>query len=176
MDYGSSLVQARTSQLDYASRIPEIVTSGIGRFRAGFNCCQSTLLALAEGLHLTDGAMLPILSALSSGFGGGIGRSGGICGAATGCAMALGLILRQGNLEGKDLKEKASSFTLSFLRRFEAECGSLTCIGITGFAHDTPEAQARFSQEGIKESKCVPVVRRAMEIVLEMYPLLISRK
>jgi C_GCAxxG_C_C family probable redox protein len=148
----------------------ETVDRALEYFRAGHNCCQSTLLALAETLKLVPENAIPILSSTALGFGGGIGQSGGICGIATGCVMALGLILeRDTGLQDNNLKSAVTLAAGDFLRQFEGNCGSLTCAGITGFRHDTKEGRLRFKRETTKETKCIPAMRKALKIVLDSY-------
>jgi C_GCAxxG_C_C family probable redox protein len=58
------------------------------------NCCQCTLLALQELFHLDSDATLKS----ATGFVGGIGRTGSVCGALIAGVMAFGL------LYGRDLQ------------------------------------------------------------------------
>ena len=57
------------------------------RFSEGFSCSQSVLAAFAPELGLDADAALRV----SAAFGGGMGRTGGPCGAVTGALMVLGL-------------------------------------------------------------------------------------
>ena len=57
------------------------------RFSEGYSCSQSVLAAFAPELGLDADAALRV----SAAFGGGMGRTGGTCGAVTGALMALGL-------------------------------------------------------------------------------------
>lgn len=54
-------------------------------FDGGYNCAQAVLQA-------TTGRSDPELLAMAEAFGGGIGKSGCLCGAVTGGVMALGLL------------------------------------------------------------------------------------
>lgn len=53
----------------------------------GFNCCESVLLGASEFLGVTS----ELIPKIATGFGGGIGHTGRICGAVTGAVMALGI-------------------------------------------------------------------------------------
>ncbi len=53
----------------------------------GFNCCESTLQGLGDYL----GVKSDLIPSIATGFGGGIGHTGGVCGAITGAVMALGI-------------------------------------------------------------------------------------
>ncbi|MCX7031789.1 MAG: C-GCAxxG-C-C family protein, partial [Spirochaetes bacterium] len=56
-------------------------------FRQGTNCAQAVACAFAEDLGADRGLTLR----LATGFGGGMGHTGGTCGALTGAFMALGI-------------------------------------------------------------------------------------
>jgi len=59
----------------------------VARFLEGYNCAQSVLLTMFE--HWNDENEL--IPRIATGFGGGIGRCGSVCGALTGGVMALGI-------------------------------------------------------------------------------------
>jgi hypothetical protein len=57
------------------------------------NCSESAFLALNEVLN---GGLEPQTAAhIATGLGGGLGASGGTCGALTGCVLALGLLAEE---------------------------------------------------------------------------------
>ena len=70
-------INSNTSRIDVAG----------SRFSEGFSCSQSVLAAFAPELGLDADAALRV----SAAFGGGMGRTGGTCGAVTGALMVLGL-------------------------------------------------------------------------------------
>ena len=85
------------------------------RFSEGFSCSQSVLAAFAPELGLDADAALRV----SAAFGGGMGRTGGTCGAVTGALMALGL--KYGATVADPVaKERTYALTREFIARFEA--------------------------------------------------------
>ena len=72
------------------------VESAVFSFNNGFNCCQSVLLAYCQEFGLDS----QVASRLSTGFGGGMGRMAGVCGAVTGAFMVLGL--KYGKMRAED--------------------------------------------------------------------------
>jgi len=80
-------------------------------FDGGYNCAQAVLQA-------TTGRNDPELLTMAGAFGGGIGRSGCLCGAVTGGVMALGL-LGEGGRNGE--------LVTAFRREFRTTC----CRGLS---------------------------------------------
>lgn len=98
-------------------------------FRSGgYNCAESVLKALMEGLQLDVPAQM--LKA-ASGFGGGIGGMGCTCGALTGGVMAIGLVY--GRTEAGDpavrrARELSGRLYQSFCEKhYSPYCRELTC-------------------------------------------------
>jgi C_GCAxxG_C_C family probable redox protein len=128
-------------------------------FRQGYNCSQSTLSAFAEQLGLP----LDVALRLAAPFGGGIGRQGEVCGAASGALMALGL--RYGEASGdKDAKERAYAVAAEFMRRFEERCGALRCRDLIGADMTTAEGLADARGRGVFATECPRFVAAAVEI------------
>ncbi len=111
--------------------------AALARFRDGCNCSQSALSAFAEELGLP----LDVALRLAAPFGGGIGRQGEVCGAASGALMALGL--RYGSATpDKAAKERAYAVAAEFVRRFEERTDALRCRDLIGADQRTPEGLA----------------------------------
>ncbi len=84
----------------------------------GYNCAEAVLGGI---VGCVDGC-----NHLASGFGGGIGGRGDICGAASGAIMALGA---EANIRAHPDRTKGElqSMVMEFLRSFEHDCGALDC-------------------------------------------------
>ena len=67
----------------------EIAENGVKYFNNGYNCAQSVLFALYD--QINPNIKNDFIPKIASGFGGGIGRCGSVCGALTGSIMAVGL-------------------------------------------------------------------------------------
>ena len=137
--------------------------TALTRFRAGYNCSQSALAPFAEELGLP----VDLALRLAAPFGGGIGRRGEVCGAATGALMALGL--RFGSASGdKADKERAYAITAEFLRRFEARSGALRCRDLIQADMTTAEGLADARDRRVFATDCPRFVAAAVEIAAEL--------
>ena len=91
------------------------------RFKEGYNCAEAILRTFADefGFNLSDDAYK-----MASGFGGGIGHAGCICGALTAATMVLGLLDgRSDKTQSKtSVYESAGEFHRLFAERFGATC------------------------------------------------------
>ena len=131
----------------------------LARFREGYNCSQSTLSAFAEALGLPLDAALR----LAAPFGGGIGRQGEVCGAASGALMALGLRYGDARLD-KAAKERAYAVAAEFVRRFEEKTGSLHCRDLIQADQRTPEGLADARARKVFTTLCPAFVAAAARI------------
>lgn len=91
-------------------------------FHRGYNCAQSVFTAFADDLGLGEELGLR----LSSGFGAGVGRMRGMCGAFSGLTMVAGYC--KGNLTGvPEDKEVIFAQVRALAEDFKQEFGTLTC-------------------------------------------------
>ncbi len=137
-----------------------------------FDCCESTLM-IVHREHPLPGFDSNIMRAASP-FGGGVGRWGSACGAATGAVMALGLVYGtdgEGSLEefqGK--REHLFEMSKVFMREFEEAFGSVNCSDIFyGLFPWTEESEARYQEikaQGLV--KCDDYIDWAAKRVLEI--------
>jgi C_GCAxxG_C_C family probable redox protein len=133
------------------------------RFSEGFSCSQSVLAAFAPELGLDADAALRV----SAAFGGGMGRTGGTCGAVTGALMVLGL--RYGpTVADKVAKELTYAQARDFMVRFEASHGATTCADLLGVNISTPEGQNAARDAKLFKTICPAMVASAVAILQEM--------
>ena len=92
-------------------------------FRSGFNCAQSVLVAYADELQLDENLAI----GLSCGFGGGMGRLQGTCGAVTGSIMVIGTNKCNEYTNNKDRKDGTYALVRKFNEKFIALNGSVNC-------------------------------------------------
>lgn len=148
-------------------------------------CSQCTLLAIQEVFGLTNDDVLKA----ATGFAGGIGRTGSVCGALSGGVMALGLLYgRDGetmkhpdeNLRSQrreEIEEKLGTLIKKLRSKFEEEYGTIICddieVKLFGRSFDkwNPEERKEKARLGGYEGKCPTVVgkatRWAAELILE---------
>lgn len=85
----------------------------------GFNCGQSVLEAFRDMTGLTEDQCRRIATGLGGGF-----RSGGICGAASGAVLVLGM-LHPHNEEDMAQKAATAKLVKELVNRFKAQFGGL---------------------------------------------------
>jgi len=132
-------------------------------FYEGFNCAESVLMVMQELLGLE---MNP---ALATGFGGGIGRKGSVCGAVSGGVLAINLKYGRQKLEENAIKEKAFSKALEFYDKFEEKMGSAICYDIIKCDLKTEKGQKTFKDNNLLEEKCFKCVETSVNILLDMF-------
>ncbi len=139
------------------SRIDEALSN----FGNDFNCAQSIFGAFADHYGLDRDIALKI----SSGFGGGMGRSGRTCGAVTGGYMVIGLKNGMGTNKDLEAKDKTYQIINEFSDHFQERNGSMICKEILGCNINTTEGMDYFSQNELLEKKCYNCVKSAAEIL-----------
>ncbi len=134
------------------------------RFKGSYFCSQAVLSVFCEDLGMD------LLTALkvASGFGGGMGRMGEVCGAVTGAFMALGLHDWKANSPTPDEKNKISERIRAFTREFKKRHGSIVCKDLIGCDLNTPQGYKEATDKGVFASICRPVVEDAAAILEEM--------
>ena len=103
---------------------------------------------------------------IASGFGGGIGNTGAVCGAVVGAVMAISLKMERGETMEDWLR--IASVVQEFRRRFEAEMGTINCRELTGVDLTTLEGMKQSMASGTAEKVCFPAVGTAYQIALDV--------
>ena len=134
-----------------------------GYFNQGFNWTESISLSFKDYLKIKDSA----LPQLASGFGGGIGHKGSICGALTGAVMAIGM--KMGRTDPKDRKtlQKVYDKCQGFWSQFEKEFGNINCYNIIGIHLDNEEERQRWLAAGGRE-KCGDLVEKTAHMLCDL--------
>lgn len=116
--------------------------------REGFNCCESILMGLLD--HL--GVQSELVPQIATGFGGGIGHTGRICGALTGATMVLGI--RYGRKDPRDTETRDRCYQLveRFLQEAQDALGSLECLDLIGVPLSTEEGLRIYREKNLRET------------------------
>lgn len=140
-------------------------------FEEGYNCAQSVFLAF-EDLHGID---RKTAAALSSSFGGGMGRLREVCGAVSGMFMVAGVLYGYDDPKAGEIKAAHYARIQELAEEFTKENRSIVCrelLGLTVKKEDpTPEAR---TAEYYKKRPCKELVGYAAEIMeqyIEEYPV-----
>jgi C_GCAxxG_C_C family probable redox protein len=133
-------------------------------FLQGYNCAQSVLVCCGREYGLPRETAVRVAQA----FGGGIGRTGNVCGAATGALMVIGLKCSAKDAADLPAKAEAARIAQEFLARFKARSGSLLCRDIIGCDLSTPEGFKYAVESGRHQTICPKAIRDAAEIIEEL--------
>lgn len=135
----------------------------VKHFQEGYNCAQSVLLTMSEHWD-SKNAVIP---KIATGFGGGIGRRGSICGALTGGVMAIGT--RYGTNE-PSAEKKLQCYKLSqeLFKQFELRHGTVLCSELIHYDLSNPDEQKKAHETKVFEKKCTNFVRTSVEILLDL--------
>jgi len=131
---------------------------------AGYSCSQSLLVSRATQFGLSDEIALK----LSAAFGGGLGREGEVCGAASGALMVIGLANGQTSPEQREAKERTYQLTRRFLAEFARRTGALHCSDLLGCQIGTPEGMQRAQSQDLFKTVCPTLVSEASQILSEL--------
>ncbi len=129
----------------------------IQKFSEGYNCAQAVFYAFCDDLSFDKDVALK----LATGFGGGMGGRGDICGAIAGGILVLGLVYGRG--QGMDVSAKELTYekTRHLLEEFSQRFSTLLCRELLG-NHSTGED---VSKRHLFESVCKPAVEAVVEVV-----------
>ena len=105
---------------------------------------------------------------ISSAFGGGIGRTGDVCGAVIGALMAIGLEYGRTKPNDDEAKEKTYHLSQEFLQKFRERNDSIVCRDLLGVDISAPDGRERIEELGLEEKVCQKAVRDAAEILEEI--------
>lgn len=127
-------------------------------FKEGYNCAEAIFLTFRE---LLAPEIDPATVKLFTGFGGGVGESGCMCGALTGSVVALNMI--KGRTTNQDCKDEAYQYSKEFSERFADKYGGTCCRVLNPYPFDSGEHltnclkitgnTAKMLMEFIKEKK-----------------------
>src|SRR5512137_1924622 len=127
----------------------------------GFSCAQALLAVYGPELGVDRETALKI----AGGFGGGMGRMAGTCGAVTGAFMVIGLVhsmTKKGDLQQKEISyETIRTFAETFRERNKP----LVFRDLMRLAVRTPDGFAEAQVKNIARTVCPKYVRDAAEIL-----------
>jgi C_GCAxxG_C_C family probable redox protein len=132
------------------------------------NCTQSIVSVYCEEFGLDRNLGLK----MAMGFGGGMARSGNICGAVTGAYMILGLSQRINENNVRESIERTYKLMQQFNSAFKAQHGSLKCKELIKYDLSVPDQHAEARDKRIFITVCPELVQDAgkiLELVLATY-------
>ena len=133
-------------------------------FLKGYNCAQSVAMAFADLTPLTADE----IRRASHAFGGGFGRTRGMCGALASCGMILGLVMKESGdirADKTELYRRVQEVYSLFKEAFGTTSCSELLENVTsvkgGFA---PQSR---DEEYYATRPCLKIVRKTAEILGE---------
>jgi C_GCAxxG_C_C family probable redox protein len=107
-----------------------------------------------------------VIPKIASGFGGGIGNTGAVCGAVVGAVMAISLKMKRGETMEDWLR--IAAVVQDLRRRFEAEMGTINCRELTGVDLNTEEGMKQAMISDLPQKVCFPAAGTAYRLVLDL--------
>lgn len=123
-----------------------------------YGCAETTLIVLQEAYGLPDAADSSPAMALN----GGVAWRGGICGAISGAAMALGRLAARRIADHKEAKRAARCISASLMDDFSREVGKLDCRDLTGLDISTVEGHTIFIESKVWHGVCMAQIEFAL--------------
>ena len=128
-------------------------------FGAGFNCAEAVLTVLSNRMRKLGRDCTEIVPCVATGFGGGIGRSGGMCGALSGVVLALSLMGKHERAEDFEGKYRVYDSVGRLIEDFEREFGSSCCRDLIGIDLKSREERLRFRSDRVHDKVCSRFVK-----------------
>lgn len=144
-------------------RIQKYVDVALTEFDRGFSCAEAVFIAGAKGLGFES----DLVPKLATGFGGGLSRTKGLCGALSGGVLVLGL--KYGRTQPGDDRITVLSKVQTLVAHFRKEFGSDNCFALTKLDFNTDEGQAQYKTQG--HGLCRTFVAYATRETLELCEL-----
>ena len=137
----------------------------------GYNCCQAVVLAYCDLFGMDE----KTAAALSSGFGGGMGRMREVCGSVSGMVMLSGLLCPADNPLDKAGRTANYALVQEVAGEFRNINGSIICRELLGLDKKPAEGQASAESpvpsdrtaEYYKKRPCEELVRISARIIGE---------
>ena len=135
----------------------------------GYNCCQAVVLAYNDVFGVDDDTA----AALSSGFGGGMGRMREVCGSVSGMVMLAGLLAPAADPSVKVDRTRNYALVQEMADEFRSLNGSIVCKELLGLVpmgsgaaacKESPEPSDR-TPEYYQKRPCEELVGIAARIV-----------
>jgi C_GCAxxG_C_C family probable redox protein len=120
------------------------------------------LLAVCQDLGIES----EVIPRIASGFAGGIGNTGSVCGAVIGAVMAIGLAQKKADSMEDGLANLA--VVQEFRRRYEAEIETISCRELTGLDLTTQEGLQEIMTSETVQAACFSSVGVAYRVVSDL--------
>jgi C_GCAxxG_C_C family probable redox protein len=142
----------------------DTIHRAIESFRGEMNCSQSVLTAFAGSLDLDRETAM----AVASGFGAGMGRLQGTCGAVTGAYMVFGIHNSKKYNNNSESKEHTYAMIQEFDRRFREKHQTTDCRTLLDCDLKSDEGQEKVQLYHLTEKVCEVCITDAVSIAHDL--------
>jgi C_GCAxxG_C_C family probable redox protein len=129
-----------------------------------YGCAETSYLALADAFGLTE----VVSSAPAMALNGGVAYGGGICGAISGAALAVGLLAERRIPDHRVAKRVARELVAEAMDRFAERHGALDCRDLIGVDLRAPGEHDAFMASGRWRVECMV---RIEDVLADLAPL-----
>jgi C_GCAxxG_C_C family probable redox protein len=140
-------------------RVKEARSEADRLHKLGFNCAEAALGGIVRAAR---GEEPPLR--IATGFGGGLGRTGSVCGAVTGAIMAFGWLRGRNSAQDKETYARCSALVRRFLADFGEAHDTLICSELTGYDLRDPAVLEAFAADEARRTKCGEFILTAAEL------------
>jgi C_GCAxxG_C_C family probable redox protein len=116
-----------------------------------FGCAETAYMVLKAAYGLDD----PMDPAAAVALNGGVAYSGGLCGAITGAALAVGMLAERRIDDHAEAKRVARLLVAATLDAFRAEYGAVDCRTLIGCDLRVPGGHDDFLASGVWRDGCM---------------------
>lgn len=133
-------------------------------YAEGYNCSQSVFSVYAK-----ENGLDPTLARkISTGFGGGVSRTGNICGAVSGAILAIGIANGMSTPDDLEGREKSYALDQKLIQKFTERFGSIRCPDLLGYNLAIPEEREEAKKKEMFKKVCPIMIAGAVEILDEL--------
>jgi C_GCAxxG_C_C family probable redox protein len=125
----------------------------------GWNCAESVYMAIFKEYYKID-----VTPKTVTAFGGGIARTGSICGAVN--VAIMGISQKYGRTSPKQPFIRTQRPVFQFLNKILDQYGSLSCAKLKQSQHDKLEDKVR--EKDAKENLCTPLIKTVIQTFLSI--------
>jgi C_GCAxxG_C_C family probable redox protein len=141
----------------------ERVEQAVTLFTDGYSCAQSLLAVYGPDYGVAREAALRLAAPL----GGGLSRTDGPCGAATGALLVLGLKHGHSHPDDEEGAARIRDLTQDYLQRYQERKGSTMCTDILGHDLSQPGVPEKVKEGRLAQETCPDAVRTAAQLLEE---------
>jgi len=129
-----------------------------------YGCAETTFMVLKQVYGLPE----PGDSSAAMVLNGGVAYGGGVCGAISGAAMAVGMLAERRIPDHKLAKRTARRLIMRYMDRFQAEYNSVNCKGLIELDIRDEEQHHTFIESGIWRTVCMGQIEFALRELAEL--------